>query len=312
MTEVKAQKWFAKRQSTKARTDEDAAMAYMVEGPFPTEGVAHVALADMLRKEVEGWREHKMDASRDERALARVVAGETDVTEGNVRWFIVEITGNPLPTELLYQCDVHGITTHAACCCELARCMGSYEATEQVCCAHCEERIADPRHTEGRGFGQTSPNGAVCMPCVIALTFANEHLTETQSALLAWLISPSADTARRCKRATARTHEKLIELGLIVATEVSPFYAPTIAGRRFAQMRTRDLPLAPPATLASHLVEMAASASLSPAEAETITANELADAIERGDERAADYHRAVLDEIAKIKRIVISLGGHWR
>lgn len=89
------QKWFAKRNSTTARTDEDAAMAYKSNGPYPSREAALGGLAQMIGTEVEGWRAMNMDASRDERALARVKADEDDVTEGNVRWHIVEITGNP-------------------------------------------------------------------------------------------------------------------------------------------------------------------------------------------------------------------------
>lgn len=92
------QKWFAWRGSVSARTDEDAAMASQTEGPFESQGVAHVELAKMIEHEVQAWRRQNMDPARDERALARVRAGETDVTEGGVRWRIVEITGNPAPT----------------------------------------------------------------------------------------------------------------------------------------------------------------------------------------------------------------------
>ena len=250
-----------------------------------------------------------MDASRDERALARVEAGETDVTEGGVRWFIVEVTGNPAPvveSVIKWQCDVHAVTAGTACC-PNGNNLGAYKPTERVCCARCEEYIAETGFVGGREFGRTSANGAVCMPCVIETELANSTLTETQTALLAFLACPSPETSRRCRRATNLSYRKLEELGFAVPVELGQ-HAATIMGRRYLQMRVRELPLTSPSAQAAHLVQLAAP---DPSAAEETVAHELADAIERRDRRAADYHRATLDEIAKLKRIVIALGGHW-
>ena len=87
------EKWFAKRQSVTARTDEDAAMASKTEGPFVDRYEARAALITLIEREIAGWKRMGMDASRDERALVRVVEdGEDDVTEGNVRWHIVDVS----------------------------------------------------------------------------------------------------------------------------------------------------------------------------------------------------------------------------
>lgn len=90
------EKWFAKRQSVTARTDEDAAMASKTEGPFVDRYEARAALITLIEREIAGWKRMGMDASRAERALVRVVEdNEDDVTEGNVRWHIVNV-GQPV------------------------------------------------------------------------------------------------------------------------------------------------------------------------------------------------------------------------
>lgn len=94
------EKWFAKRQSVTARTDEDAAMASKTEGPFVDRYEARAALITLIEREIAGWKRMGMDASRDERALVRVVEdGEDDVTEGNVRWHIVDVSPPAAPVK---------------------------------------------------------------------------------------------------------------------------------------------------------------------------------------------------------------------
>ena len=298
-----SEKWYAKRNSVSARTDEDAAMASATEGPFASEADAHAALAGMIEREIKAWRAMNMDASRDERALDRVCAGETDVTEGNVRWNLVNAT--PQPVTEKWQCDLHGVSV-AAMCCELARDLGAYTPTERVRCARCEEYVAEPKH-EGREFGRASSNGAICMPCAVADEFdGQQRLTVTQADVVAWLINPSKDNARRVRKATRLTYAKLLTLGFIVEINEHPFYAATLMGRKFVQMRVRDLPLMSPAENAARLIERAGGAA-----AEAAFAEELADAIGRFDRTAQDYFRATLDAVAQIKRIVVAAGGTW-
>lgn len=98
MTNIdKAQKWYARRNAVRSQTDEDAAMAMVTKGPFATRSEAREALIEMISKEITAWRRQDMDPTRDERALARVQAGEDVVIEDGLRWQINEITGNPAP-----------------------------------------------------------------------------------------------------------------------------------------------------------------------------------------------------------------------
>lgn len=310
------QKWFAKRQSAVARTDEDAAMASKNEGPFDTQGEAHAALIAMIEHEVAGWKQMDMDASRDERALERARQGWFDFTEGGVRWSVVEVTGRAEPTSINWQCDVHGVTvtyaaTEYAGCCELGTELGAYLSDERVCCALCEERIADARFAQGREFGRTSSNGVVCMPCV-EIELKTIKLTKTQIALLTWAMNPTRENAIECRRATKGTRTKLESLGLARSIDTGPtYYVATIAGRKLVMTRLVALPLADPADHALRLVHMTITNGSTPVVAERAIAEELADAIERRDERAVGYHRATLDALATLKRAIVATGGRW-
>jgi hypothetical protein len=313
---MNGQKWFAKRQAVSPLTDEDAAMASKSEGPFDTQGEAHAALIAMIEHEVAGWKRMDMDASRDERALERARQGWFDFTEGGVRWSVIEVTGRAEPTSINWQCDVHGITvtyatTEYAGCCELGKELGAYLSDERVCCALCEERIADARFAQGREFGRTSSNGAVCMPCV-EVELKTIKLTKTQIALLTWAMNPTRENAIECRRATKGTRTKLESLGLARSVSTGPtYYVATIAGRKWAVTRLMALPLDAPADHALRLVNMAIAGGATPVVVERAIATALAEAIERRDERAIGYHRATLDALAILKRAIVATGGGW-
>ena len=310
--EYAPQKWFARRNAVAARTDEDAAMAAKSAGPYATRSLALAGLENMIMNEITGWQQMNMDASRDERALARVQSGEDNVVEDGVRWNVIEVTGNPPAHVTKWQCDVHAITIASAACCENGTELGSYLLDERVCCAVCEERSAEPDAQGGREFGRRSSNGPVCMPCVVAVDFRTIRLTETQINYATWVMNPSKDTARKARRATARTRANLIAMGIIVDSNTHPYYAITIMGRKWIMTHVNQIPLIPYATQAAHLVATALASGHGATQAEAVVAEELADAIERSDRPAQAYHRATLDVIAQIKNIVLASGGSWK
>ena len=240
MNEDKGQKWFAKRQSVNARTDEDAAMGAKSAGPYATRSLALAGLENMIMNEITGWQEMDMDASRDQRALARVQSGENDVTQGGVRWYVVEITGNSPVHVTKWQCDVHGVTVALDACCSNGRALGAYLLDERVCCAHCEEPIVETGNDQGRAFGRTTSNGPACMSCVVeGEEFAGQRLTDTQIKFMAWVLNPSKDTSHAARHANSATRKVLVRLGFLVETNAHPYYAATIMGRKFVQMRSR-------------------------------------------------------------------------
>jgi len=83
-------KWMAQRSCPGATREEDAAMAHVAAGPYDSEAEALLCLGGMVEREVAAWEGHGWDASRDREALARLRAGESDVTVGGVRWNVYE------------------------------------------------------------------------------------------------------------------------------------------------------------------------------------------------------------------------------